>query len=420
MKKDKPRIMVFGIGSFAASAMRVFAEDGAEVFCYLTREYGHYGPSQEGKTFYYKDEPNPCKILKELKIDMVFPMSINWHQEVWTEEFLQMGIPVFSPVYDAMLLERDRDFARKLCKKHGIPFPRSHVAKNRLEALEYVNAHPKPYVIKNPLCRPGSPVHTIVSETVRDTKSWLENVNYAEGVFLQEYMGRREAGHIAFISNGEIYPVVTNQEYKRAFDGNMGPVAGAPLGGLVEKDPGDKYGLCRDLIQPLLPWFRETNFNGPVQVTAAKRDGKWYVLEYNVRTGVTAGLPLLRMLKDPLKTVMDTAVNKKLNIEYVKGHEYACVLTLAGWGYPYTKISAPYLTVQVNGQTDCDIWWNEVEGGANGQMLMSGHRIADIAAVSDSMDNAIRIAYDNIKKIYCLSSYYRLDVGQSLWPPGRD
>ena len=104
---------------------------------------------------------------------------------------------------------------------------------------------PRPYVIKNPLCSPTSPVHTIVCESAADTERWLERVDYSEGIFLQEYMGRAEAGHIAVVSNGELHSLVTNQECKRAFTGNMGIVAGAPLGGLVENDPDDCYGLAR-------------------------------------------------------------------------------------------------------------------------------------------------------------------------------
>ena len=45
-------------------------------------------------------------------------------------------------------------------------------------------------------------------------------------------------------------------------------MAGAPLGGLVERDEKDKYGLARELIHPLLPWFKKVNYNGPIQVTA--------------------------------------------------------------------------------------------------------------------------------------------------------
>ena len=29
-------------------------------------------------------------------------------------------------------------------------------------------------------------------------------------------------------------------------------------------------------------------------------------------------------------------------------------------------------------------------------------------------------AYDNIRRVRCLGSYYRTDIGQSLWPPGQD
>ena len=148
-----------------------------------------------------------------------------------------------------------------LCAKFKIPFPKSFVASNRIEAEKILAENPQPFVIKNPLCSPTSPIHTILCETVADTRAWLRQVNYAEGVFLQEYLGRAEAGHIALVSGGEIHSLVTNQEYKYAFDGNQGIVAGAPLGGLVERDENDKYGLARELIHPLIPWLREVRIS---------------------------------------------------------------------------------------------------------------------------------------------------------------
>ena len=288
------------------------------------------------------------------------------------------------------------------------------------DALNFIESNPKPYVIKNPLCSPTSPIHTILCETVDDTISWLDDIDYSEGAFLQEYMGRLEVGHIAFVSNGKIFPMVTNQEYKRAFNGNMGPVAGAPLGGLVEADTEDKYGLVKDLLSPLLPWFRETGFNGPVQATAVKRDGKWHVIEYNVRTGVTTGPALWRMLEDPIGILLAVGRNQNLDIKFRPEYRYACNLTLAGWGYPYTQISAPHLIVNKTGSFDCDVWWSEVEKDSNDQLRMTGHRIADIIAHAYDLKDAINKAYENIKKISCLSSYYRTDIGMSLWPPGEE
>ena len=178
-----------------------------------------------------------------------------------------------------------------------------------------------------------------------------------------------------------------------------GPVAGAPLGGLAERDPDDKYGLARELLHPLLPWFRETNYHGPVQVTAAKHKNKWHVLEYNVRMGVTSTQMIMRFLKNPLQVINHTACNKDPEIQFRDDIQYGCSLTLVGYGYPYMTIHGPKLPVEITEPTSCDVWWNRVAENEQGQLITTGHRIADIVAVSASMGQAIKIAYENIKKI---------------------
>jgi phosphoribosylamine-glycine ligase len=412
--------MVFGVGSFAQSIAGVLRDEGAGVSTYLTRNYGHYPPSLVGPVYTRELHPNPCALLRDGKVDLVMPMSIDWAQASWAEELLQSGVPVFSPVREAMRIERERDFARELCERFGVPFPKAFVAPNRLEAEKVVSGNPCGYVIKNPLCSPTSPVHTVLCETVEDTRAWLRQIDYAEGVFLQEYLGRREAGHIALISGGEIHSVVTNQEYKRAFAGDMGIVAGAPLGGLVERDPEDKYGLCAKLIRPLLPWFREVNYNGPIQVTAVQRDGVWHVIEYNIRIGVTSGPMILRMLRNPSEILMRVARNQPIRLDFKEDLNFGCSLTLAGYGYPFVHTRGPRLPIDVQGAFDCDVWWNEAAGDGRGGLVSTGQRIADVIALGGTLEQAIDKAYANIRRIRCLSSYYRPDVGKSLWPPGND
>jgi phosphoribosylamine-glycine ligase len=417
-----PSVMVLGVGAFAHSTTQILKDDGAQVSTYLTRNYGHFPPSLTGPTFAPARYPNPVAALRQKPADLLVPMSIDWAQAPWSAELLAKRVPIFSPTGEAMRIERERDFARKLCRDFKIPFPRAHVAPNRLAAENFLKRHPRPYVIKNLLCSPTSPVHTILCETVEDTRSWLGNINYAEGVFLQEYLGRAEAGHIALVSGGEIYSVVTNQEYKRAFAGNMGVVAGAPLGGLVEKDPDDHYGLARALLHPLRPWFRAVKFHGPIQVTAIRRNGRWHVIEYNIRIGVTSGAMLLRMLANPVDTLLRTSRNRKLDLKFKPGLNFGCSLTLAGYGYPYVQQKGPPLPVEITTPFDpgCDVWWNEVTRDAGGRLFSTGHRIADVVAFGADLPEAIRRAYDNIKKIRSLASYYRTDVGQSLWPPGSE
>jgi len=424
-KKNSPAakratVMVFGVGSFAHSLAWTLKEAGAEVSTYLTRNYGHFAPELAGPVFTREAFPNPCPLLARRQVDVVIPQSIDWAQAPWAEELERSGVGLFGPAGEAMKIERERDYARKLCAEFRVPFPKAFVAANRLEAEEIMAQHPRPFVIKNPLCSPTSPVHTILCETAEDTRAWLRQVNYAEGVFLQEYMGRAEAGHIALVSGGEIYSLVTNQEYKRAFVGNMGVIAGAPLGGLVEKDPGDKYGLARELLHPLLPWFRKVKYHGPVQATAVQRGGKWFVIEYNIRIGVTSGPMILRLLRNPLETVLRTARNEKLEPRFRDELNFGCSLTLAGYGYPFTQVSGPRLPLDVAGEFDCDVWWNEVAAGPGGRLTATGQRIADVIALGATLEGAIGKAYENIRKIRVLSSYYRTDIGQSLWPPGRE
>jgi len=415
--------MVLGIGAFAHSTAQILADAGAEVCTYLTRDYGHFPASLAGPTYSREAFPNPCAMITQKKIGLVVPMSIDWAQTPWAEELMRSKVPVFGPTGEAMRIERERDFARKLCAEFKIPFPQAHVARNRIEAEKILERQPAAYVLKNPLCSPTSPIHTILCESLEDTRSWLKHVNYAEGVFLQEYVGRAEAGHIALVSGGEIYSLVTNQEYKRAFAGNMGIVAGAPLGGLVEQDLNDKYGLAHELLHPLLPWFRKVNYHGPIQVTAVRRKGNWHVIEYNIRVGVTSGAMLLRMLSDPLDTLLKTAQNRKLDLRFVSGRKVGCSITLVGYGYPYVQIQGPPLPVEITApfdRDDCDVWWNEVTRDADGQLNTTGHRIADVIGFGASLDAAIQKANTNIRKIRSLGSYYREDIGRSLWPPGNE
>ena len=428
--------MILGVGSFAHSVGRALADAGANVSTYLTRNYGHFPPSLVGPTFSRDAFASPVPLLKQHDIDCVIPQSIDWAQAPWAEELLHSGAGIFSPTGEAMRIERERDFARQLCAEFKIPFPKAYVAQNRLEAERVLQKNPRPYVIKNPLCSPTSPIHTILCETVEDTRAWLRQVNYAEGVFLQEYLGRAEAGHIALVSGGEIHSLVTNQEYKYAFNGNQGIVAGAPLGGIVESDPDDKYGLARELIHPLLPWFRKVKYHGPIQVTAIKagqasslsrtgkmpvplvRGGKWHVIEYNIRIGVTSGPMILRLLRNPVETLLRTARNQRLDPQFSGMANFGCSLTLAGYGYPFTQVRGPHLPLVVSGEFDCDVWWNEVARSADGGLMSTGHRIADVIALAPTLEAAMAKAYANIRKIRVVGSYFRTDIGQSLWPPG--
>ena len=412
--------MVLGVGGFAQSVMQILSDAGAVVSCGLTRSYGHFSPSLAGATFDVSPPGSLPALIERRGVDLVVPMSIDWAKSDWTEALLNGPADLFSPTGEAMLIERDRDFARALCGCYGVPFPAAQVAHNRIDALEVIEREPKAFVIKNPLCSPNSPVHTIICETPGDTRAWLERVNYAEGVFLQEYLGRREAGHIALVVDGEVHSLVTNQEYKRAHAGNMGIVAGAPMGGLAEADPDDRYGLAAALLHPLKPWFVETGYTGPIQATGIFYEGRWHAIEYNIRLGITATPMILRMLENPAETLTRVASGVTPEVRFRGNRAFGASLTLAGYGYPFVQLEGPSVPIQVDGEFACDVWWNEVASDGEDGLQATGHRVADVVAFGAELPSALEVAYENIRKIQCLGSYFRPDIGDSLWPPGNE
>lgn len=414
------RALILGVGAFAQAAAHCLSLDGFQVATYLTRPYGHYGPQKEAVTVRSDQINNPCAWITEYRPEVIVPMSLEWALKPWSAEFLAQEPPILCPTGEALRLERERDWSRELCERHGIPFARSVLISSRREAEAWVRHSQRGWVIKNPLCSPTSPIHTIVCESPDDTLSWLQRIDDSEGIFLQEYLGRREIGHIALVSGGEIHSLVTNQEYKRAFDGNLGIVAGAPLGGLVERDSNDKYGLADQLLRPLLPWFRQVAYHGPVQVTAMFKEGRWQVLEYNVRLGVTSGPLIFRMLSNLGDTLVRCARNRPLEPAWRVGAEFGCSLTLAGYGYPFTQLMGPRVPLQIEGTPTCDLWWQEVELGAGQLLEAAGHRLVDVAAVAETLSDAITTAYANIRRLRSIGSYYRTDVGKTLWPPGNE
>src|SRR6185437_1309582 len=157
---------------------------------------------------------------------------------------------------------------------------------------------------------------------------------------------------------------------------------------------------------------------GPIQATAIQRGGKWHVIEYNIRIGVTSGPMILRMLKNPIDTVLRTTQNKKLAPRFNEKLRFGCSLTLAGYGYPFNQVRGPQFPIDVMGKFGCDVWWNETTRNDEGKLMSTGQRICDVIALAPTLKAAIATAYENIRKIRVLSSYFRTDVGESLWPPG--
>jgi phosphoribosylamine-glycine ligase len=123
------------------------------------------------------------------------------------------------------------------------------------------------------------------------------------------------------------------------------------------------------------------------------------------------------MLQNSPQLLLKVARNEAIGLKWKRDLTYGCSITLAGYGYPFTQVTGPHLPIKIKGKFDCDVWWNETTK-SEGELFATGHRIADIVSTHRTLKGAIQRSYENVRRISCLSSYHRLDIGQSLWPPG--
>src|SRR6266704_6348665 len=92
-----PSVMVLGVGAFAHSTTQILKDNGATVSTYLTRNYAHYPPSIVGPTYAREQFQNPATLIKENKIKLVVPMSIDWALARWAEELIHSKAVIFGP-----------------------------------------------------------------------------------------------------------------------------------------------------------------------------------------------------------------------------------------------------------------------------------------------------------------------------------
>ena len=167
------------------------------------------------------------------KLIVVIPQSIDWAMQPWAKDLVASGAGISSPTGEAMRIERELYWLpANFAPGSRFRFPNRSWPPTASRPKKILAAHPQPFVIKNPfvLAHESDSYHPLRDcgryPCVAGAK-WI----MPRACFSRNIWGRAGASPIVLVSDGVIHSLVTNQEYKYAFNGNMGIVAGARLGG---------------------------------------------------------------------------------------------------------------------------------------------------------------------------------------------
>ncbi len=336
------------------------------------------------------------------------------------------GIPCFGPEAKAAIIEGSKVFSKNLMKKYGIPTAEYETFTDLNEALAYVEKAPVPTVIKADGLALGKGV--IIAETHDDAKraviSMMQDKAFGksgESVVVEEFLTGPEVSVLAFTDGKTVKPMVSSMDHKRAGDGDTGLNTGGM--GTVAPNPYYTPEVAAECMEKIfIPTINAMNaegrtFKGCLYFGLMITPNGPKVIEYNCRFGDPETQVVLPLLESDLLEIMQATTNGTLESTEVKfADKNACCVIMASKGYPvsYEKGYEIAIPDEISGSV-------YVAGAAlkDGKLVTSGGRVLGAVETADTLEDAVKGAYELVKKISFDNAFYRSDIGARALKAGR-
>jgi len=336
--------------------------------------------------------------------------------------FNEMGLKIFGPTKKAAQLESSKIWAKQFLKRNNIPTAAFEVFNDAVKAKEYVNQIEYNVVIKADGLAAGKGV--IVCDSKAEAEKSIDMMlvdkkfgDAGNNIIIEERIDGIEASYIA-LSDGKIaIPMATSQDHKRIFDNDKGPNTGG-MGAysptpIIDKDLSQK--IQEKIIDKTISSLRNEGitFKGFLYAGIMLKDGEPYVLEYNVRMGDPECQPILMRMDSDLfeylvGSVEGTLENKSL-ISW-KNKSAVCIV-LASKGYPESYPKGEEIFGLGNAFDDAYIFHAGTKE-LDKKIITNGGRVLGVTALGDTLEAAIKHAYDVTEKISWENKYLRTDIGK--------
>ena len=334
--------------------------------------------------------------------------------------FESEGLRIFGPNKNCARLEGSKAFSKNFMIKHNIPTAKYKEYTNLEEAISEVDSFGYPVVIKADGLAAGKGViiPTNKEEAIKTLKEIMEDKKFGDAgskVVIEEFLEGIETSVLAFVDNNTIIPMVSAKDHKKVYNNEKGP----NTGGMGTFSPSEIYtdDLAKDIklniLDATLEGFKKDNLNykGVLFVGLMITEDGPKVLEYNTRFGDPETQSVLFRLDTDLNKIMNAIIDNKLNeieINYKK-EEVVCVM-LTSHGYPNSYEKGKVIKGIQNLDEDVVVFHSGTKF-VDGNLVTNGGRVIGITAKADTVKNAAKKVYENIKKISFEGMHYRTDIG---------
>ena len=325
------------------------------------------------------------------------------------DDLRKAGFAVFGPSQAAAQIEGSKDFAKGVMRDAGVPTARSFTCINQGEIEKALDTFGAPYVVKHDGLAAGKGV--VVTD---DRAAALEHALLSPRVVIEEFLDGPEVSLFGISDGKNILAMQPAQDFKRAFDGDLGPNTGGM--GAYSPLPWAHDDIMEETLEQVLkPTIAEmaargTPFVGLLYAGLALTHKGTRVIEFNARFGDPETQVLLPRLTTPLAQLLLKAATRGLKDHppLTWSEESAVTVVLASEGYPAApQIGEPIMGL--NPVTGSDIF--HAGTTLDGSLLKSsGGRVLAVTGLGADLTEARDKAYRVISGITLHGSHYRSDI----------
>jgi phosphoribosylamine--glycine ligase len=253
-------------------------------------------------------------------------------------------------------------------------------------------------------------------EAISAVKSIMEDKQFGksgDNIVIEEYLEGPEVSVLSFTDGKVVVPMISSMDHKRIGDGDEGLNTGGM--GTVAPNPYYTEEIAKECMEKIfLPTINAMNsenrtFKGCLYFGLMLTKNGPKVIEYNCRFGDPETQVVLPLLKGDLLEIMMATTNGTLantKVEFSSDHA-ACVI-MASKGYPLAYEKGKAMDIPSDVKDRVYVAGAKIEDGI---LKTNGGRVLGVTNVASTLEQALKLSYQDVEKISFDGAYYRKDIG---------
>lgn len=342
-----------------------------------------------------------------------------------TDKLKSFHVSVFGPNQAAAKLEDSKVFAKNFMNKNKIPTAKSITVKSVEDIEQNLELFQPPYVLKADGLAAGKGVCicNTKEELLTQADSYFNKKIFGvagQTALLEQHLEGYELSCLV-LTNGKRFQILPFiQDHKRLGEEDTGPnTGGMGTAGPVHISSELKEAIAQQIIIPTLEGIQnEKNFeyHGVLFIGLMITPQGPQVIEYNVRFGDPEIQCILPLLNGNWAEVFQSIAHGDCPTLKWKPLYSACIV-LAAEGYPSAPKKGVCIEGDINYETPSSYFlFAGVKKDEDHKFYTDGGRVINAIGIGDSLEEALKNAYNQSKAITWPQIQFRKDIGRKLLP----